>query len=185
MDPTAPPTFRGYRIDSARLRGWDYGARSWYFITICMRNRARALSHVAKGRVVLLPAGRIAARCWLGIAERQSGVALDRWVVLPDHFHGLIRPAPAEGLSGEAGPGMVAPVRQWRPGTVGVLINQFKRAVTLEVRRLGIPWPGWQPRFYDRIVRDERALMAIRRYIDMNPARYVASRSDAVRGPKW
>ncbi len=97
---------------------------------------------------------------------------LAEWVVMPDHFHGLVRPAGAPPEGAGTGPGHSS-LPQWRPGSLGVLVNQFKRAVTLEARRQGIPWPGWQPRFHDRIVRDAAAFQAIQRYIIMNPARYL------------
>jgi REP element-mobilizing transposase RayT len=124
---------------------------------------------------VLTEAGQIAADCWRLIQARHPAVGRDLWVVMPDHFHGLIRPA-ATPVSG-AGPGRIQAIRAqpWRPGILGVLINQFKRAVTLEVKRRELPWTGWQPRCYDRIIRNERALRAIRHYIAMNPARYIAA----------
>jgi hypothetical protein len=28
-----------YRVESTRLKGWDYAADGWYFVTICTRGR--------------------------------------------------------------------------------------------------------------------------------------------------
>lgn len=37
---------------------------------------------------------------------------------------------------------------------------------------------AWQERFYDRIIRDERALKRIREYIANNPARWKSDRNN-------
>jgi REP element-mobilizing transposase RayT len=164
--------FKGYRIASTRWSSWDYGRPAWYFVTICTRQRARSLACIRGGALEYTVTGRLAAECWERIRTLHPGVRLAEWVVMPDHLHGLIRPAGALTLESGAGPGQPSPPR-WRAQTLGVLINQFKRAVTLEARRQGIPWLGWQPRFHDRIVRDATAFHAIRRYILMNPVRYL------------
>lgn len=161
-----------YRIPSSRRRGWDYGAPAWYFVTICVRDRQRWLARVADGSFELTAAGEVVADRWQAIARIRPGVVLGEWVVMPEHFRALIQPnAPLP--ANHAGPGMPPGlVPSWRPGTLGVIINQFKRAVTLELKRQAIPWPGWQPRYHDQIVRDANGLAAIGRYIAMNPARY-------------
>jgi hypothetical protein len=51
---------------------------------------------------------------------------------------------------------------------IGVIINQYKRACTIEIRKIDINF-GWHPRFHDHIIRDERALNNIRKYIIDNP----------------
>jgi len=28
-----------YRIESARLRFWDYASSGWYFVTVCTKNK--------------------------------------------------------------------------------------------------------------------------------------------------
>ncbi|HUG27113.1 MAG TPA: hypothetical protein VMK53_02360 [Gemmatimonadales bacterium] len=161
-----------YRIRSSRRRGWDYGAPAWYFVTLCVRDRQKCLARVENGGVELTAAGEVVADRWQAIGRIRPEVVLGEWVVMPEHFHALIRPN-APPPADHAGPGMPPDlVPTWRPGTLGVIINQFKRAVTLELKCQGILWPGWQPRYHDRIVRDAEALHAIHRYIVMNPARY-------------
>jgi len=49
-----------YRIESARLPGWDYANPGWYFVTICTRNRELFLSDIVDDSVILKPAGFIA-----------------------------------------------------------------------------------------------------------------------------
>ena len=57
---------------------------------------------------------------------------------------------------------------KWRTGVLGVIINQYKRICTIESRKIN-PDFAWQSRFYDHIIRDEKSLDNIRRYIKDNP----------------
>ncbi|MDT0685077.1 transposase [Autumnicola psychrophila] len=62
---------------------------------------------------------------------------------------------------------------QWKPGTLGVIINQYKRICTIHARKIN-PNFAWQTRFHDIIIRDERAFDAISEYIKNNPAKWAA-----------
>lgn len=60
---------------------------------------------------------------------------------------------------------------QWKPGTLGVIINQYKRICTIHARKTHSEF-GWQPRFYDIIIRNDRAFHAISKYIINNPVKW-------------
>ena len=64
------------------------------------------------------------------------------------------------------------------PGSLGAVVGNFKSVVTRRVNRLrGTPGaPFWQRNYHERIIRDERALRAIRRYIRENPMRWERDR---------
>jgi hypothetical protein len=90
--------YRGrYRIESARRPGWDYAAPGWYFVTLCTHRRARVLAEVCEGRVRLSGIGRIVADEWQRTSRVRTNVALDAWVIMPDHLHGIIRILPPAG----------------------------------------------------------------------------------------
>lgn len=60
--------------------------------------------------------------------------------------------------------------KKWKPGCLGVIINQYKRTCTIEIRKKFNPITfAWQPRFYDHIIRNEISLNKIREYIIANP----------------
>ena len=83
--------FRGqYRIESARLPGWDYAAPGAYFITICTRGRAHAFGGIKGGIMHLSAIGEIAHRFWQEIPQHFPRVTVDAFVVMPDHIHGII-----------------------------------------------------------------------------------------------
>ncbi|PLX28291.1 hypothetical protein C0581_02745 [Candidatus Parcubacteria bacterium] len=56
--------------------------------------------------------------------------------------------------------------------TLGEVIRWFKGKCTFEIRKNQQKDFTWQPRFHDRVVRDENALQNIRNYIDQNPTKW-------------
>ena len=49
-----------YRIPSARLQNWDYGAAGSYFVTICTKDRECFLGEVRQQKMYLSEIGKIA-----------------------------------------------------------------------------------------------------------------------------
>lgn len=76
---------------SLRLKGWDYHTPGWYFVTICAKEMASFFGTVVKGRMVLNDAGRMVGQVWDEIPHFYEGVEIDEAVVMPNHFHGVVR----------------------------------------------------------------------------------------------
>lgn len=55
--------------------------------------------------------------------------------------------------------------------TVSTIIRSYKSAVTRHANRLELP-NGWQPRFYDHVIRDNDGYQRISDYIVNNPANW-------------
>lgn len=91
-----------YRIESARLKNWDYGRNAAYFITICTKDRLCFLGDVVDGKMILNNAGKIARDCWLSIPEKFPFAKLDTHVIMPNHMHGIvIIDKPVDGRNNE------------------------------------------------------------------------------------
>lgn len=171
-----------YRIASTRLPGWDYASSGCYFVTIVTRARTAWFGKIADARVRLSEIGEIARYEWLRIPAIRSNVTLDEWVIMPDHLHGIIiihnvetPPAipPVETPPHGTYPGIQSKggvSTPWKPGTLGVIINHFKSRCTKSIRAAGYNDFAWQSRFYERILRDEKALQNVRAYIRANPS---------------
>jgi len=176
---------------SIRLPGYDYGQPGAYFVTICTYKRGLLFDNpVLCG---------LAETMWQRIPRWFSHVQLDAWVVMPNHLHGIIVVA-GNGRRGEASPtvnpsaaglpgneiGLVSdmitggasplPARPAGalPGSLGAIIGSFKAVAARRINRLRLTpgTPVWQRNYYEHIVRDERALNAIRQYISDNPTRW-------------
>jgi len=79
-----------YRIPSARLKTWDYSKNGAYFITICTQNREHFFGYIQNGMMQLSEIGKLAERYWLEIPEHFPFVELGNFVVMPNHFHGIL-----------------------------------------------------------------------------------------------
>ena len=79
-----------YRVESSRLKNWDYAAAGWYFVTICTREREPILGEVVNGKMRLSVIGKTAHQCWKEIPEHFGHVQLDGHVVMPNHVHGIL-----------------------------------------------------------------------------------------------
>jgi REP element-mobilizing transposase RayT len=55
--------------------------------------------------------------------------------------------------------------------TISSVVGSYKSAVTKHAHRLGLSF-AWQSRFYDHIIRDDRAYRAISEYIINNPVKW-------------
>ena len=97
--------------------------------------------------------------------------SLDNWVVMPNHIHAIIVihdenvETPHWGVS-------TTTKENWKPGTLGAIINQYKSVCTKRIRAMGCDDFAWQARFYDHIIRNERELDNIRSYILGNPIKW-------------
>ncbi len=160
-----------YRIESARLASWDYSSPGWYFVTVCTKNKENFFGDVVCGEMCLSKAGKIVSEEWRKTEIIRSNVALDEWVIMPNHIHGILVILERE-INVETPRRGVSPISKWKPGTLGTIINQFKSISTKRIRRAGVTAFAWQPRFYDHIVRNENALSRIRTYIQNNPQKW-------------
>lgn len=60
---------------------------------------------------------------------------------------------------------------RWKSGSLGVIINQYKRKCTIESRKICKSF-AWQSRYHDSIIRDDKSLNIVRRYIKNNPSKW-------------
>lgn len=168
---SVPSRIGRYRRRSIRLWEYDYRRDGAYFVTICSHDRVPRFGSTINGHVVLSDIGRIVRECWDDIPNHFPYTCLDRFVVMPDHVHGILviqrhRDEP------------IAPGTPYRsfgeslPGSLATIIGAFKSTVTRRVRQAGMAERVWQRNYYEHVIRDDRALWAIRRYIVTNPTRW-------------
>ena len=81
---------QGYRVESSRLRGWDYAAAGYYFVTICTRDRECFFGNVVGDVMCLSAIGQVAQQLWAEIPSHFKHVSLDEYVVMPNHLHGIL-----------------------------------------------------------------------------------------------
>jgi hypothetical protein len=98
---------------SIRLKGYDYSQAGAYFITICTQNRACLFGDVVDGEMRLTNAGLVVADEWAKTAVIRDEIELDEWVVMPNHFHGILVVANGRGTArGSRGTARRAPTME-------------------------------------------------------------------------
>lgn len=159
-----------YRIPSARLPEYDYGSNGLYFITICTQNREHFLGQIDPETALLAPTpiGQVAIDCWAAIPTYFPFVELDAFQLMPDHLHGVLQVCKPLTDQTDYQPNQFGP----QSGNLASIIRGYKSAITQHARINKIPF-GWQPRFYDRVVRNANELDRIRQYIENNPTQWV------------
>lgn len=157
------------RRRSMRLQRFDYAENAAYFVTICAAERRCLFGEIEAGVTRLSAIGRMVEEAWRETAAHRPGVIPDTWVVMPNHFHGIVvLPGITKSASGTVLPS--GPARN----SLGAVIGEFKTAASREVIefRLLSKGPLWQRGYHDHIIRHDRELDAVRKYILDNPARW-------------
>lgn len=175
-----------YRIESTRLPEYDYTQAGYYFVTICTKNREFYFGDINNGKMKYSTIGRIARKFWLNIPRHYLITALDEFIVMPNHIHGVIVinddttvethncaslqkiPNIHPGHYNKFGP---------QSKNLGAIIRAYKSTVKKYANDHYLEF-NWQPRYYDHIIRNEKELNRIREYIRNNPINWLIDRNN-------
>ena len=133
-----------------RLKDFDYKSYNYYFITLCTYDKACLFG----SPLMLSDMGEIAKNCLMKIPEHFPGVTVDKYVVMPNHIHGIV----------------VLPGNTVELSTV---VGQYKAAVTKMIHKFCPSIRVWQTSFHDHIIRNQTDYERIWSYIETNPARWI------------
>jgi len=161
-----------FRIDSTRLKNWDYSSPGYYFVTICTKNKEKCFGDVVNGELNLSRLGKVASKYWQEIPHHFPQVKLDAFVVMPNHIHGVIIIENDDRIVETQN---FASLQEFQLNKFGPqfknlasIIRGYKIGVKKWSTINNIPF-AWQERFYDHIIRSEDDLSDIREYIVDNP----------------
>lgn len=179
-----------YRIPSARMQNWDYRSNSPYFITICTAHRELCFGSITNSEINLTTIGEIVVNEWLKtpVVRPDMNIILDEFVIMPNHFHGIIfigknefnsrmkNPDNNHNTCRDAMPGVstkctkINRQNQFGPQVKNLssVIRGFKSSVTTNARKIN-PFFAWQPRFHDIIIHNNVSYQRIKNYIVDNP----------------
>jgi REP element-mobilizing transposase RayT len=186
-----------YRIESSRLKGYDYSSLGEYFITIDSKSMVEWFGTVQSGQMVPNEVGHIVHQLWLNIPDSHDNVVLDDFVVMPNHVHGIIgltelgtnrrvvcrdrkndvvgRDANIRVSTGKISKQHGGATGERNPmlsqNSLSFIVRSYKGRVSYEIHKKH-PDFAWQARFHDHIIRDNIELDRIREYIRENPGRW-------------
>ena len=184
-----------YRIPSARLQNWDYGSPGLYFITICTKNREHFFGEIKNDEMILNELGLITNIEWEKTLQIRPDMNLElgEFVVMPNHFHGIVMIGENKFNAGNATDNNVATVtgrdamhgvstdetntsttkNKFGPQSknLGSIIRGFKSSITTYARKNKIAFE-WQSRFHDHVIRSHDEYLRISNYIMNNPTNW-------------
>ena len=149
-----------------RLANYDYSQNGVYFVTVCTKDKKCVLGKIISpsdvGEAALcLPKNHLSR---YGIAVEKyinnvcnvyDGVTIDKYVIMPNHFHMLLVINSTNGRQGAASP------------TVGEIVKGIK---SLSTKHTGADL--FQRSFHDHIIRNDEDYSKIWEYIDTNPLKW-------------
>src|SRR3970040_753664 len=86
---------------SIRLKGYDYSRAGAYFVTIVTQHRECVLGETANEEMRLNAAGQMAEKWWLELNHKFPNVDTDEYVVMPNHFHGIVVITPTDNVGAD------------------------------------------------------------------------------------
>ncbi len=154
---------------SLRLKNYDYAQSGVYFVTTCTYHRQCLFGNIVNGIMHLNECGVIVRDEWLRSAKIRNEIVLDEFIVMPNHFHGIVIIEKCD-VNCAVGAHGRAPLHR-SPRSVGSFLAGFKSIVTKRINELrqAPGQPVWQRNYHDRVIRNECELNHIRNYIINNP----------------
>ena len=202
-----------------RLKNYDYSRDGWYFVTICADNVGNGFKpfrnslepfppiatnnfkplffgEIKNDEMMLNKYGIIVRECWLDLPNHYANCQLDEFVIMPNHFHGIVvinndignglKPFPCFQRNGLDRNGLKPfPTATVVKKTHGLseIIRGFKTFSSKCINGQNINNAfKWQKSFYDHVIRDEKSLNNIREYIQNNPLKWALDRNNIGNG---
>ena len=178
-----------------RIPEYDYALPGGYFVTIVTHKRETLFGAILNERMVLNEIGQMVKNVWLDLPHRFSCIQLDEYIVMPNHFHGILFiieqnvgaglvPARGKNIDSSADlpnkENLNTGDHKGRPykirPSLSAIIGVFKSITTNNYidKVINSNWPKfsehiWQRGYYDRVIRNENELNSLREYIHYNP----------------
>ena len=165
------------RARSIRLQGFDYAQAGAYFVTICSTEKKCIFGQVREGAMLENDLGRIVRSCWVEIPRHFANVEADAFVVMPNHFHGIVKLVKEPRSPGSS---RVEAFSKPVASSVPTIVRTFKAAVTREARRAcGESRAAiWQKNYFERVIRNDKEYSDTYGYILENPMRWGLDREN-------
>jgi REP element-mobilizing transposase RayT len=146
-----------------RLTKYNYSQLGYYFVTICTKNRFEYFGKVENDKVILSSEGGCAEKFWQNIPQHYQNIGIDQFVIMPNHLHGII-------IIKKQATGLHYGISQ--------IVGSYKNVVAKNIHANGRAEFGWQPSFYDHVIRKDESLHKIREYIVNNPIKWELDRNN-------
>ncbi len=145
---------------SIRLKEYDYSKEGYYYITVCTKNKELYFKTCEIKDIV--------HNCWIKIPDYFKNVGIDEFVIMPNHLHGLLIIDKKLCQINELNKN----IDMKHKPTIGEIIRYFKARTTHIMRKNNSSEFSWQRNYYEHIIRNEKELNRMRKYIIDNPLKW-------------
>ena len=149
----------------------------WWAVTVQVAKNKSLLGAIVGKRVVLNALGRAVEAYWRALPAKYPGLELFDFVVMPNHFHALLR---------------IHQMPANHAHQLGFLMSRFKGGSSFiygQMRRAGevedIGEHLWQRDYWDCLVSSAEAFRGWQKYIRENPANWSSDRYGACTAYTW
>jgi len=176
---------------SLRLKAYDYSQAGAYFVTVCAYDKKCVFGEIESGVMRLNANGEVVASEWVRSAKVRSEIECGEFVVMPNHFHGIVRivgaygntpvshgePTKANCYDGADGHDRAychTPLRS-PSRNLGAMVRGFKGSASRRINEI-CSTPGaavWQRNYYEHVIRNDDDYNRIAEYVANNPQRWM------------
>jgi REP element-mobilizing transposase RayT len=168
-----------YKIESSKLNNWDYSNPGKYFITICTYKKNNFFGKIENNKIRLKEIGLVAKSNWLEITRHFDNIKLDEFIVMPNHVHGIIeiiKPlnshVETRNCASLHNDSNFKKMNNKSNQLIPKIIRIYKGSVQKYANDNKIFF-GWQPRYFDEVIFDDKRYFKIKNYIINNPDNWV------------
>jgi putative transposase len=186
-----------HRRRSIRLWDHDYSRAGAYYLTLCTQNRECLFGDVMEGEMRMNEAGRMADDFIARIPDRYPAITVDCYQVMPNHIHmvlivadvvgpvsvGAIHELPLQRISRSNQVECEKRRLQRRAMLIPKCVGFYRMNTAKRVNQMrGVAGVRvWQRNYHEHIIRHQRSLDRIRRYIADNPKNWDRDRNNPSR----
>ena len=134
---------------SIRLKGYDYSQPGGYYVTIRFTCQSRASVNSRLKQLI--------KETFNDLERNHPLFRFDEWILMSDHLHFIY--FLLEDNREDVKPRL----------TLGEYVRRFKAKITYEMHHADDLTFKWQRNYFERVIRNEKELMKLRRYILNNP----------------
>ncbi|MDD4410231.1 MAG: transposase [Candidatus Shapirobacteria bacterium] len=174
-----------YHRRSIRLDGFDYSNNRYYFVTVCCQNREKIFGEIGVGaglvpalmenKMILNDVGIMVKKIILEYFNKNKLIFLDEFIIMSDHIH-MIVVIKNKFINNDVNDEINTRAGTRPAPTLGMIMGEFKSIITNEyIKNIKENnWPRfnkrlWQRNYYERIIRNEKEYLMIKKYIKDNP----------------
>ena len=116
------------------------------------------MGNIENNIIKLSSFGEIAQNEWINLTNRYKNISLDRFIIMPNHLHGIIV------------------IRNKSNISIGDVISSFKTRTTRTYNKTyNIKGTRmWQKNYHEYVIRNEKELLIKRQYIMDNPLKWIS-----------